>query len=79
MSTESEVLKERARAFGVNVLRLIDRFPMTVGAQVVARQLAKSSTSVGANYVAACAGRSRAEYVAKLGVVNEEADAIGSE
>jgi len=41
---------------------------------VIARQLLKSATSVGANYRAACRGRSDAEFVAKLGIVEEEAD-----
>jgi four helix bundle protein len=74
MSDQSELLKHRARAFGVKVLRLIDTLPHTTGAQVVAHQLAKSSTSLGANYVAACNGRSHAEFTAKLCIVNEEAD-----
>jgi four helix bundle protein len=74
MSDQSEALKQRARAFGVAVLRLIDRLPKTPGAHVVAGQLAKSSTSVGSNYVASCTARSRAEFISKLCTVNEEAD-----
>ncbi len=74
MSEFSEALKERTMVFAINVLRLIDRFPQTAGARVIAYQLAKCSTSVGANYRAACNGRSRAEFVAKLGVVVEEAE-----
>ena len=74
MSIESEQLKERAMSFAVGILRLVDRRPRTPGAQVIARQLAKSATSVGANYVAGCSARSRAEFIAKLSIVNEEAD-----
>ena len=74
MSIESEQLKERAMLFALGILRLVDRLPRTPGAQVVARQLAKSATSVGANYVAGCSARSRAELIAKLSIVNEEAD-----
>lgn len=74
MSIESDRLKERAMSFAVGILRLVDRFPRTPGAQVVARQLAKSATSVGAHYVAGCSARSRAEFIAKLSMVNEEAD-----
>ena len=74
MSEHSEALKERARAFGVAVLRLIDRLPNAPGARTIAWQLAKSSTSIGSNYVAACTARSRAEFVSKLCTVNEEAD-----
>ena len=41
---------------------------------VIGRQLLRSATSVGANYRAACRGRSPAEFCAKLGIVEEEAD-----
>jgi len=74
MSEQSEVLKARTMSFAINVLRLIDKFPQTPGAKVIAYQLAKCSTSVGANYRAACNGRSRAEFIAKLGIVVEEAE-----
>jgi four helix bundle protein len=74
MSAQSEALKERTMSFAINVLRLIDRFPQTPGAKVIAYQLAKCSTSVGANYRAVCNARSRAEFVAKLGTVVEEAE-----
>ena len=74
MSEQSEALKERSMVFAINVLRLIDRFPQTPGAKVIAYQLAKCSTSVGANYRSACNGRSRAEFIAKLGTVVEEAE-----
>jgi len=74
MSELSEALKNRTMSFAINVLRLIDRSPQTPGAKVIAYQLAKSSTSVGANYRAACNARSRAEFIAKLGTVVEEAE-----
>jgi len=61
-------------AFGLAVLQLIDKLPETASGQTVGRQLAKSATSVGANYRSACIARSRAEFIAKLGVVVEEAD-----
>jgi four helix bundle protein len=61
-------------AFAVSVLRLIDDFPRRPGPDAVARQLAKSATSVAANYRAACTARSRQEFVAKLCIVVEEAD-----
>jgi four helix bundle protein len=66
MSAESEALKERTICFALNVLQLADRLPSGAGAQVIARQVAKSATSMGANYRAACTGRSHAEFVAKL-------------
>ena len=74
MSAQSEALKERARNFGVAVLRLIDRLPKVPGARTVAWQLAKCSTSVGSNDVVGCTARSRAEFISKLCTVNEEAD-----
>ena len=48
--------------------------PKTLVAQVIGRQLVKSGTSVGANYRSACRARSKAEFTAKLGIVEEEAD-----
>jgi four helix bundle protein len=66
MSEQSEALKERTMSFAISVLRLIDKFPDTAGAKVIAYQLAKCSTSVGANYRAVCNARSKAEFIAKL-------------
>jgi four helix bundle protein len=74
MSVESEQLKQRTMAFALKALRLVDKIPNTHSGQVVARQLAKSATSVGANYRACCNSRSRIEFIAKLGVVVEEID-----
>ena len=74
MSIQSEELKERSRLFAVSILGLIEQFPKTIGGQLVARQLAKCATSVGANYRAVCGARSDSEFVAKLCIVNEEAD-----
>lgn len=74
MSAQSEALKERAIRFAVVILRLIDAFPRHPGPDVIARQLAKSATSVGANYGAACTARSRSEFIAKLCIVVEEAE-----
>lgn len=67
MSTQSEALKERTMLFAISVLHLIDKFHDTPGTRVIAYQLAKCSTSVGANYRAVCNARSRAEFIAKLG------------
>ncbi len=52
-------------AFAISVLRLIERLPQTPAGSVVSRQLAKSATSVGANYRAVCSARSRADFIAK--------------
>jgi four helix bundle protein len=74
MSEQSEALKERTMLFALRVLRLIDRFPDTTAARVISYQLAKCSTSVGANYRAVRNARSKAEFIAKLGTVVEEAE-----
>jgi four helix bundle protein len=74
MSLQSEQLKERTMQFSLGVLRLIEAFPRSIAGDVVARQLARSATSVASNYRATCNARSRAEFIAKLGIVVEESD-----
>ncbi|MCH8961829.1 MAG: four helix bundle protein [Bacteroidetes bacterium] len=69
-----EELKKRTRAFALAIIKLVERLPRGLVTDVIARQLVKSGTSVGANYRAACRARSRAEFIAKMGVVEEEAD-----
>jgi four helix bundle protein len=71
--TPDEV-RTRTRRFALAIIRLVETLPRTRAADVLGRQLAKSGTSVGANYRAACRARSRSEFVAKLGIVEEEAD-----
>ena len=67
-------LRHRTKAFAVRVVKLVDALPATRAAGVIGQQLMRSATSVGANYRAACRGRSQAEFIAKLGIVEEEAD-----
>ena len=55
-------------------MNLVDALPNTISGRAIANQLVRAGTSVGANYRAACRGRSKAEFVAKLGTVVEEAD-----
>ena len=74
MKRDSEALKLRTKDFALRVLRLYRSLPRTEESRVLGAQLLRSSTSIGANYRAACRGRSRAEFVAKLGIVLEEAD-----
>jgi four helix bundle protein len=74
MNAQSEELKGRTIVFAINVLDLVDRLPTTPRGKVIAYQLAKCSTSVGANYRASCNGRSRREFIAKLGTVVEESE-----
>jgi len=70
-------LKDRTKQFALAVISLYKSLPKTVEAQVMGKQLLRAGTSVGANTRAAFRGRSRREYVAKLGIVIEEADECG--
>ena len=69
-----EEMKQRTKAFALRVIRLVQAAPRSREANVIGGQLLRAGTSVGANYRAACRARSHAEFVAKLGVVEEEAD-----
>ncbi len=74
--TEKEML-QRTKAFALRIMKLVDALPKTTAGRAIGRQLVRSGTSVPANYRAACRGRSRAEFIAKLGIVEEEADESG--
>jgi len=69
-----EEMKLRTKRFALDVLEVVDRLPQGIAARVLANQVARSSTSVAAKYRSACKGRSKAEFIAKLGVAEEEAD-----
>ena len=71
---DREDLKRRTKQFALRVIRLIEALPRTRTAQVIGNQLLRSATSVAANYRAACRARSQADFVHKLGIVEEEAD-----
>jgi four helix bundle protein len=67
-------LKERTKKFALRIMRLVDVLPKTPKGNALAGQLVRSGMSVAANYRSACRGRSRAEFVSRIGVVEEEAD-----
>lgn len=71
---EGSDLKVRTFEFGVRCVRLAEALPATRAGHAVANQLVRCGTSVGANYRAARRARSPAEFVAKLGIVEEECD-----
>ena len=71
-----DVLQRRMRALAVDTIRLTDGLPRTMAADVIGRQLVRSVTSVAANYRSACRARSRKDFIAKMGIVEEEADEI---
>jgi four helix bundle protein len=71
MVGRSEQLKGRAKEFAIRVVRLFRALPKTDEARVIGKQLLRSATSVAANYRAVCRARSKAEFVARMGVVEE--------
>ena len=66
--------KQRTKDLALRVIRLIRVLPKETAADVIAKQLLRCATSVGANYRAACRGRSIADVVNKLSIVEEEAE-----
>ena len=69
-----EELKKRTLKFGLEAISLIESLPSKATADVIGRQLLRSATSVGANYRAACRAKSTADFISKMGTVEEEAD-----
>jgi|SRR5579885_3301537 len=67
-------LKGATKKMALETIKLVDGLPRSKSAEVLGRQLLRSATSVAANYRAACRSRSDAEMLAKMGVVEEEAD-----
>ncbi|MES2618208.1 MAG: four helix bundle protein [Bacteroidota bacterium] len=73
-TTTKEDLKNRTKQFALRSIKVFQALPKTDEARVIGKQFLRSSTSVAANYRAVCRARSMAEFVAKLGIVIEEAD-----
>jgi four helix bundle protein len=71
--TEQE-LKQRTKRFALRVMRLVQSLPKNIEGRAIGMQLVRSGMSVGANYRAACRAKSAADFVAKLAIVEEEAD-----
>jgi four helix bundle protein len=74
MSGRPEQLRDRTKAFALRVVRLFRSLPYRTDTQFLGKQLLRCGTSVAANYRAVCRARSRAEFIARIGVVAEEAD-----
>ncbi len=74
MPSQQEQLRDRTKAFAVRVVHVYRALPYKADAQVLGKQLLRCGTAVAANYRAACRARSKAEWLAKIGVVVEEAD-----
>jgi len=70
----TQELKNRTFEFGVRVISAVEALPKTETVRILARQLLRAGTSVGANYRAAARARSQADFISKLGIVEEECD-----
>jgi four helix bundle protein len=71
---DEKTFKERTKRFGINIIQMTEKLPSTRVADILARQIIRSATSVGANYRAACHAKSTADMINKLKIVEEEAD-----
>lgn len=69
-----EQFKDRTKRLALRVIRLVEALPQSKSADIIGKQLLRSVTSVGANYRAACRGKSTADIIHKLSIVEEEAD-----
>jgi four helix bundle protein len=67
-------MKRRTKAFAIKIVRVFESLPQKGAAIVLGRQLLRSGTSAGANYRSACRAKSAADFVAKMGIVEEEID-----
>lgn len=74
MKLHPEQIRNRTKQFAIRIVRLFRSLAKTDEARTIGRQLLRSGTSVAANYRAVCRARSKAEFIAKIGVVVEEAD-----
>lgn len=69
-----ELFRKRTQNIALRIIHLVESLPKTHVATVLGNQLLRAGTSVGANYRAACRARSQREFVAKMGIVEEECD-----
>ena len=69
-----EELKKRTKQFGLRCIVVVEALPNTRTGDVIGRQLLRSATSVGANYRSACRGRSKPDFISKVGIAIEETD-----
>jgi four helix bundle protein len=74
MGSRPEQLRDRTKAFALRVIRLFRSLPYKTDTRVLGKQLLRCGTSVAANYRAVCRARSKAEFVARMGIAAEEAD-----
>jgi four helix bundle protein len=72
-----ENLKERTKQFALDVIKLVESLPPGQTCKILGNQLLRAGTSVGANYRAACRSKSTADFISKMGTVEEESDESG--
>jgi four helix bundle protein len=70
----TEELKLRTKQFALRVIKLVEPLPKNKIGDVLGKQILRSATSVAANYRAACRARSKADFISKIAIVEEEAD-----
>ena len=70
----SEELQKRTKEFALRVLRFVGTLPRSKSVDIISKQLSRAATSVGANYRAGCKARSKADFISKITIVEEEAD-----
>ncbi|MDL1896899.1 four helix bundle protein [Anaerolineae bacterium CFX7] len=70
----SQEMKARTKKFAVRVIKMTETLPDKRAANIIANQLIRSATSVGANYRAALRARSQADFISKIGITTEESD-----
>ena len=71
---DAEELRQRTKQFGLRIIRLVNSLQRDRTTDVIGRQLLRSGISVGANYRAACRAKSSADFVSKMGTVEEKTD-----
>ncbi len=71
---DEKEFKNRTKKIALRIIKLVESLPKTTSGSVIGKQLLRSATSVGANYRAACRGKSTADVIHKLSIVEEEAD-----
>jgi four helix bundle protein len=74
MVMKKKDLKERTKSFALKIIKVVEMLPKGRTTDILGRQLLGAGTSVGANYRAACRAKSTADFISKMGIVEEEAD-----
>jgi four helix bundle protein len=69
-----DVMKNRTKDFALEIMKLTEALPKTSNARIISNQIVRCGTSVASNYRSSCRARSKIEFIAKLGIVEEEAD-----